>query len=144
MLSTAESIKKKMAEVLASGIKQTDIAAHCGVSKQAVQSWKNTGRIDKRHLAGLAEVTKRPLGWWLEISDEAAEQSPEWEEIRFLRVGESSAPYGSDRVVWPFKKVDMREYALLNEHQRSLVEAYIRGLIDEATRNKRDGASHAA
>lgn len=133
-----------MAEVLASGIKQSDIAAHCGVTKQAVQSWKNTGRIDKRHLAGLAEVTKRPLGWWLEIAEDVPAPPSGLDEVRFLRTGENTPAYGTERAVWPFRKIDLREYALLNEHQRSLVEAYIRGLIDEATRNKRDGASHAA
>lgn len=144
MLSTAETIKKKMAEVLSAGLKQIDIASHCGVSKQAVQSWKNTGRIDKRHLPLLAEVSRRPLSWWLDIGDEAIERLNDEPDTLPVVASEKTATYSHDRHLWPFKKIGPHEYATLNDHQRSLVEAYARGLIDESYRNKRDGESYAA
>jgi transcriptional regulator with XRE-family HTH domain len=141
MLSTAETIKKKMAEVLSAGLKQIDIASHCGVSKQAVQSWKNTGRIDKRHLPLLAEVSRRPLSWWLDIGDDATEAPGQAPGRQAAVVAEKTATYNHQ---WPFRKIGPHEYATLNDHQRSLVEAYVRGLIDESYRNKRDGESYAA
>lgn len=67
MLSTSEIIRAKLAEVLeTSPLRQSDIAAACGVSKQAVQGWVRTGRIDKKHLPSLAAASGRPLEWWLD------------------------------------------------------------------------------
>lgn len=67
MLSTSETIRAKLVEVLeSSSLRQSDIAAACGVSKQAVQGWVKTGRIDKKHLPNLATASGRPLEWWLD------------------------------------------------------------------------------
>ena len=49
------------------GMSQVAFATACGVSKQAVQSWIKTGRIDKKHLPKFVEVLGLPLGWWLEV-----------------------------------------------------------------------------
>jgi len=54
-----------------------DIAKACGASKQAVQGWIKTGRIDKKHLPKLAELTKLPLEWWLDSSQPIASPAPE-------------------------------------------------------------------
>lgn len=68
MLSTAQQLAAKLEEVLSDPrVKQADIAEACGVSKQAVQGWKKTGRIDKKHLPKLAQVSGKPLEWWLSI-----------------------------------------------------------------------------
>jgi transcriptional regulator with XRE-family HTH domain len=70
MLSTSNRLAKKLALVLAeTGIRQSQIADGCGVSKQAVQGWVKTGRIDKKHLTTLAELSGRSLGWWLDADD---------------------------------------------------------------------------
>ena len=67
MLSTSEKIRAKLAEVLeTSSLRQSDIAEACGVSKQAVQGWTKTGRIDKKHLPSLASISGKPLSWWLD------------------------------------------------------------------------------
>lgn len=66
MLSTSAALAKKLSTALKeSGIRQTDVAAACNVSKQAVQGWVKTGRIDKKHLNTLAAITGKPLSWWL-------------------------------------------------------------------------------
>lgn len=139
MLSTAETIKKKLAEVIASGIKQTQIAQHCDVSKQAVQSWKNTGRIDKRHLQALSEVSGRPLTWWLDMAEDPPAQPPPT-----LTAMERTPTYIGSDPSWPFQTVQRRDYDKLTMQQRSQVEGYIHGLLAEATRNKRDGNPQAA
>lgn len=142
MLSTAETIKRKLAEVIASGIKQAAIAQHCEVSKQAVQSWKNTGRIDKRHLPALAEVTGKPLEWWLDMTPEALPEQTD--SLPALVARERAPAYIGLDPSWPFQTVQRRDYEKLDTHQRSLVEGYIHGLLAEATRNKRDGNPQAA
>ncbi|MFD2754267.1 helix-turn-helix domain-containing protein [Comamonas terrae] len=87
MLSTAQQLAAKLESVLSDPrIKQSDIADACGVSKQAVQGWKKTGRIDKKHLPKLAQVTGKPLEWWLSIDGpqellEAQTQKPSEEAL---------------------------------------------------------------
>lgn len=47
------------------GITDAKIAAECGISKAGVGEWRKTGRIAKHHLTKLAELSGRPLEWWL-------------------------------------------------------------------------------
>lgn len=76
MLSTSEKIRTKLAEVLqTSSLRQADIAEACGVSKQAIQGWIKTGRIDKKHLPALASISGRPLSWWLDAEESNAQPS---------------------------------------------------------------------
>lgn len=46
-----------------------EIATACGVTKQAVNGWRATGRIAKKHIGKLAELSNRPLDFWLPNSD---------------------------------------------------------------------------
>lgn len=41
------------------------VAKECKVTAQAVNGWRKTGRIAKRHLAKIAELTERPLEFFL-------------------------------------------------------------------------------
>jgi len=41
------------------------LAAACGVTPQAVNGWRKTGRLHKKHLATIAKLTDRPLSWFL-------------------------------------------------------------------------------
>jgi hypothetical protein len=47
-------------------IRQIDLAAQCDVSPQAVHSWRTTGRVAKRHLQTIAEITGQPIEFFLE------------------------------------------------------------------------------
>lgn len=47
------------------GVNQASLAAACGVTPQAVNGWKKTGRIDKRHLQTIARFTGRPVEYFL-------------------------------------------------------------------------------
>ncbi len=61
----------KLAEAMTHpALRQSDLAAACGVSIQAVQGWLKTGRIDKKHFAALAQATGRPLDWWFDAPAE--------------------------------------------------------------------------
>jgi hypothetical protein len=67
MLYPEHPLAKKLADLLASGeLKASEVATACGVSDQAVNGWKKTGRIAKEHLPTLALMSRRPLDWWLE------------------------------------------------------------------------------
>ncbi|MFX3547673.1 S24 family peptidase [Ralstonia mannitolilytica] len=46
-----------------------EIAAECGVTPQAVNGWKRTGRIGKGHLPKLSEMTGKSLEWFLGSED---------------------------------------------------------------------------
>jgi SOS-response transcriptional repressor LexA len=66
MPNEASDLAKKFAEAVdAAKLKPSAIAEACGVTPQAVTGWRETGRIHKKHLAKLAELTGRPLAWWL-------------------------------------------------------------------------------
>jgi len=56
-------------------IKQADVAAACGVTKQAVQGWLKTGRFDKKHLPKLSKLTGKPLTWWLDAAADPVDPS---------------------------------------------------------------------
>ena len=43
------------------------LAEKCGVTKQAVNDWRRTGRIAKRHLPTIARETSLPLEFFLEV-----------------------------------------------------------------------------
>lgn len=97
MLSTSQRLAEKLEEAIReSQLKQTDIAIACGVTKQAVQGWLKTGRIAKNHLPKLADITGRPLAWWLagEHTDELVQQD---ENARILTELKSWRMHASTR-----------------------------------------------
>lgn len=144
MLSTAEALKQKLAAVLAGGLSQAAIAKACKVSKQAVQGWKNTGRIDKKHLPGLAAVSGKPLAWWLDYSTDSSSENtpPPPPPAPQPSAQEITHRYKATR--WPFASIEPDEYALLSNEQHTLVEGFVRGLLAEAKRNKSTPAPRAA
>lgn len=142
MLSTAEALKRKLAAVLAGGLSQAAIAKTCGVSKQAVQGWKNTGRIDKKHLPALAVVSGRPLEWWLDYSQDAIPAEAIQLETYAHTAQDTTGVHKVKR--WPFSSIEPEEYALLSRDQHKLVEGFVRGLLAEAKRDKSKTTPRAA
>lgn len=57
-----------------------EIAKACEVTKQAIPGWRSTGRIAKKHLPALAELSGRPLDWWVAGDPQAGEESFEVRE----------------------------------------------------------------
>lgn len=75
-------------------LSSVEVAAACGVSPQAVNGWKKTGRIGKDQLPKLVELTGRPLSYWLGSDDEnGASQAPSAALERLTRIvrGRSAA-----------------------------------------------------
>jgi hypothetical protein len=69
MLYPEHPLAKKLADLLASGeLKASEVATACGVSDQAVNGWKKTGRIAKEHLPTLALMSRRPLDFASEFA----------------------------------------------------------------------------
>ena len=84
VLTNAADLAKKFNEAVEEkGLKDAAIAKACGVTVQAVAGWHKTGRIHKRHLRTLAEITGRPTSWWLGGESDGSDLKPR-EEILLL------------------------------------------------------------
>ena len=145
MLSTSEKMAKKIRTALSeTGMTQVALAGKCNVSKQAVQSWLKTGRVDKKHLPTLAQATGKPLAWWLDADEpETAQQALPAHAFTpsTWTAGENVAQYKLSN--WPFKSIQPEQYAQLSEIQKAQAEGFIKCLISEANHNK-SGTTHKA
>lgn len=136
MLSTSQRMAEKLKEALAAkGLSQTAFAALCGASKQTVQSWVKTGRVDKKHLPKFVEILGYPLTWWLDAEVRGATTV----YIGALPHANEPAATYHHSADWPFLSVSKPEYAQLTERQKGLVEGYIQGLLNEAPPAKSHG-----
>ena len=50
----------------------TALAKACDVTPQAVHGWRTTGRVHKRHLQKIAEMTGKSVEYFLEIEEPTA------------------------------------------------------------------------
>lgn len=68
-------------------LRPSQLAERCGVTRQAVNGWMRDGRVAKRHLQRIAEVTNKPLTYFLGGHDSTAvELSPdEWQVVQKFR-----------------------------------------------------------
>jgi hypothetical protein len=57
-------------------LSDVELAKYCGISKAGVGSWRDTGRIAKKHLTRLAELSGQPLEWWLTGDPSQAAEGP--------------------------------------------------------------------
>jgi hypothetical protein len=102
------------------------LATACQVTPQAVNGWRTTGRVAKKHLATIAELTGRPLEYFL--GDEAAPISGavyrleilEAEAIKRLRDGNPDWR----RYVLSLAMVDRKEAEILLNTMRQAVPDY--------------------
>lgn len=66
MISGLPPLAAKLQFVLNEGkVTAAQIARACGVTDQAINGWRKTGRIAKHHMVTLAEVTGKDLDWWM-------------------------------------------------------------------------------
>ena len=119
------------------GMSQAVFAERCKVSKQAVQGWLKTGRVDKKHLQTFVSVLGYPLEWWLGASTDDAAAPPTSSPAHVAR--EPAPIQYSTTTTWPFASINGAEYGRLSERQKGMVEGYIKGLLDEAPPAKRNG-----
>ena len=140
MLSTSERMAEKLKQALKTkGMSQVAFATACGVSKQAVQSWIKTGRIDKKHLPKFVEVLGLPLNWWL--GAEASTYSPAAMAIESTNIITDTDTPNYVPSKWPFTSISPSEYNRLSDRQAGMVEGYIRALLMDAESSKRNGTT---
>lgn len=71
--SDTSSLARRISQAIdESRLTAAQIAEACGVTPQAVNGWKKTGRIGKGHLPKLAELTGKSLKWLIDGADEPA------------------------------------------------------------------------
>lgn len=66
-------------------IKSSRIAELCKVTPQAVNGWRKTGRVAKRHLAVISRETEKPLEHFLGIGSGASEFKAELIERQIIK-----------------------------------------------------------
>ncbi|MGF6504682.1 helix-turn-helix domain-containing protein [Paraburkholderia sp. 32] len=92
----ARRVRQALAEAR---LTSAEVAVACGVTPQAVNGWKKTGRIGKEQLPKLVELTGRPLSWWLG-SDEQDQQSATNSVVeRLTRIVGGRSPADVERIV---------------------------------------------
>lgn len=132
MLSTSQRMAEKLKTALAArGLSQKEFAERCGASKQAVQGWIKTGRVDKKHLPKFVEVLKYPLEWWLDGTIAAPS----------TKKSQITEPEPAYTLHWPFSNISRAEYETLNDHQKGMVEGFIKGLLKPAAPAKSNGTT---
>lgn len=137
MLSTSQLMADKLRRALNTrGMSQAVFAERCKVSKQAVQGWLKTGRVDKKHLQTFVAVLGYPLEWWLDADASAAIPAPAPSPSHVAR---EPVPIQYGSTAWPFDSVSPTEYATLTERQKGMVEGYIKGLLHESPPAKSNG-----
>jgi len=66
LMAPPVDLAAKVAATVGRGkIPTQQVATECGVTEQAVNNWRKNGRIDKRHIKKLAQLTGLPAEWWL-------------------------------------------------------------------------------
>ena len=115
--SDTEVVKAWITSALELGKKRGQTAAGlavaCSVTAQAVNGWKTTGRISKKHLAVAASF----FGHGPSFTSSAH------------GVAEPSASYGA--AAWPFKRISAERFNGLGAAQRDRVEIYAEGVLAE-------------
>ncbi|GGX32601.1 hypothetical protein GCM10007242_44410 [Pigmentiphaga litoralis] len=95
--SPPSSLAEKVRATIGKGlISAREVAEACGVSVQAINGWKNNGRIAKEHLRTLAGLTGLPVSWWLPGAD--AEDAP---------------ATGAAGMKWPFESISASDVSAM-------------------------------
>lgn len=115
-----------------------DLQDHLGVSYQAMKKLMNG--ISKSLSAENHVRAARFLGvnsFWLATGEEEMISSSNYtrsngEAVKLIARENTQ----NSMAAWPFKKISLDDFDNLNQHQRELIEAYARGLIDESAKKK--------
>lgn len=109
------------------------LARACDITAQSVNSWKRTGRISKRNLAKLAELSGKSISWWIDEPDSldsdllTEEERPLVQAWRWLLQEEKKA-FLSDI------------QAAAHRHQRAIAEFSARMNLPPMSPNNQTGA----
>jgi len=113
-----EDLARKVAATVGRGKIAAEVVARaCGVTVQAVNGWKRNGRVDKRHIKTLVELTGLPAEWWLPGFDGGSE--PEEQN-------------------WPFSKwVPYSRVSSLDESDMGYLAGILKSALDELDKSKK-------
>jgi len=103
------------------GVSSVQLASKCKVTPQAVNGWRKTGRISKRHLKNISEATHRALTYFLDENAESEAQPPAANQERQQYAGGSTDP----RI-----GVIAGHYHFLTEPQKKQVLLEIKSMAD--------------
>lgn len=95
-------------------VQQSALADACGVSPQAVTGWKRTGRIAKKHLAVIADMSGVTVEWLL------SPDPPSHETVVAMR-----AP----KPRWPFQRVTWDRHLALSRDDRADLDARLDRIV---------------
>jgi transcriptional regulator with XRE-family HTH domain len=119
--SESEIMAEKVVYALGkSELTDAEVARECGVSKQAVNGWRKTGRISKGNLKSLADLTGFPLAWWADPAAPIEGREPHRDGDR----SRDAKPTIKAVPGWPFdEKLHQRFRHLTKDQQRDVEEA---------------------
>jgi len=96
MLDNAAMADRIRTAIEKSGLTQEAVAQAFGVSVQAVSGWVRTGKVDKLKLPRLAQLTDRPLSYFMPDAPDAAPGAGGWENVtgyaQTAALGDGSIP----------------------------------------------------
>jgi hypothetical protein len=76
--SDAQGLAKRIRSALAvPGVDVGAIAKECGITRQAIDGWKKTGRVSKKHLPVLARHTAQSVDFFLGTAEMTAQEAEE-------------------------------------------------------------------
>lgn len=113
------------------GLTKTQVANTFCVKAPSVSDWLKYGRIARKHLPLLVEVSGRPLEYWIDDTIGTSFATP----VIARRIAEATALYGSDP-----KLIKLMEIArMLSPTARAQVLAHAEAMLtmETAAKNKR-------
>lgn len=113
------------------------LAKACGVTDQAVNGWRKTGRIAKRHIPKIAELTGKPLEYFLNADGRALPEHYPIEEAQAMKRLRNALPAWRNYVLG---------LALVEEHstQQLLLNTMRQTVSDRRVEEAISVAPHAA
>jgi transcriptional regulator with XRE-family HTH domain len=146
----ADKLKKAMADAQPP-IKQSDLARTCGVTKQVVNGWLKTGRIDKKSLPAIAELIGQPLEFLLD--EHYKEPTAMFSRSGQRAVAEPPAPYMDKQLQTVTRDWDLlsdldrarisKEVAQKADHVRSKIREHDRQQSTEAPRTPLEASNES-
>ncbi len=96
MLDNAAMADRIRTAIEKSGLTQEAVAQSFGVSVQAVSGWVRTGKVDKRKLPRLAQLTDKPLSYFIPDAPDGAPGAGGWDDVigyaQAAALGDGSIP----------------------------------------------------
>lgn len=122
----SEHIANKVRWVLSrDGVTPALLGLACGVRPQSVYDWRDYGRVAKKHLPILAQLTATSDRWWL-TPDAPIPPSGDWLVDRADVTQDAGTPAPQEAVSpglqWPLDRFPLAYWLDLDEAERAIVQ----------------------